>query len=45
VIQLVVIATGFLQYALFILGGVFLAIWLYLLRVRSALDKPAKFDH
>jgi hypothetical protein len=44
-IQVAVIGAGFLQYALFVLGAVFLAVWLYLLRVRSALAKPAEFDH
>jgi hypothetical protein len=44
-LQVAVIATGFFQYALFILGGVFLAIWLYVLRVRAALARPAQFDH
>lgn len=34
-LQLAVIATGFFQYAMFILGVVFLAIWLYVLKVRA----------
>jgi hypothetical protein len=45
VIQVAVITSGLLQYALFLLGGVFLAIWLYVLRLRKELGRPAEFDH
>ncbi|MDQ1657313.1 MAG: hypothetical protein QOD41_2396 [Cryptosporangiaceae bacterium] len=44
-IQVAVITSGLLQYALFLLGGVFLAIWLYVLKLRSELGRPAQFDH
>ena len=45
VLQVAVIVAGVLQYALFILGAIFLLIWIYLLRVKSSLAKPARFDH
>jgi Protein of unknown function (DUF4233) len=44
-LQVAVIATGFLQYAMFVLGVVFLGAWLYVLKVRSDITKPARFDH
>lgn len=44
-LQVAVIATGVFQYSMFILGAVFLAIWIYVLRIRSELAKPARFDH
>lgn len=44
-LQLAVVATGFFQYAMFILGVVFLGAWLYALKVRSDITKPARFDH
>lgn len=44
-IQVAVILTGFLNWALFVLGIVFLAIWLYVLHVRRTLTRPAHFTH
>lgn len=44
-LQLAVIAAGVFQYSMFVLGAVFLALWLYALKVRSDLSKPARFDH
>lgn len=44
-LQIAVLATGFFQYAMFILGAVFLGAWLYVLKVRSDITKPARFDH
>jgi hypothetical protein len=44
-LQVAVILTGVFQYALFIFGAVFLATWLYVLKVRADVGKPAKFDH
>jgi len=43
-LQIAVLATGFFQYAMFILGAVFLGAWLYVLKVRSDITKPAHFD-
>jgi hypothetical protein len=45
VLQLAVVLTGFIHYTMFVLGGVFLLIWLYVLRVRVTVSRPAKFDH
>lgn len=45
VLQVVIVLTGFLQWALFVLGAVFLAIWLYEMRLRRTLARPARFDH
>lgn len=44
-LQVAFILTGFLQYAMFILGVLFLLVWLYVLKVRADLRKPARFDH
>jgi hypothetical protein len=44
-LQVAFILTGFFQYAMFILGGLFLLVWLYVLKIRSDLRKPARFDH
>jgi hypothetical protein len=44
-LQVAIVLTGLLQYALFIIGALFLAIWLYVLRIRRDLDQPAEFDH
>ncbi|WP_163509967.1 DUF4233 domain-containing protein [Fodinicola acaciae] len=45
VIQVAVMATGFFNWALLVLGVVFLAIWLYVLHVRRTLTRPARFTH
>jgi hypothetical protein len=39
-LQVAVVLTGFLQYAMFVLGLVFLAVWIYILRIRSDVTKP-----
>ncbi len=39
------VATGIFQYSMFVLGAVFLAMWIYVLRIRADLAKPALFDH
>jgi hypothetical protein len=44
-LQVAVIATGVFQYAMFLVGALFLAIWLYVLRIRADLATPAMFDH
>lgn len=44
-LQLAIVATGFLLPAMFVLGVVFLGIWIYILRVRRTLSRPARFDH
>jgi hypothetical protein len=44
-LQIAVTLTGFFQPALFVLGVVFLLIWVYLLRLRITVSKPARFDH
>jgi hypothetical protein len=45
VLQVLLVLTGIFQWALFVLGAVFLLIWLYVLRVRATVAKPATFDH
>ena len=42
VLQLPVIAAGFLVGAMFVLGLIFAGVWLYLLRVRQDLLGPAR---
>jgi hypothetical protein len=44
-IQVAIILTGFLNWALLVLGVVFLAIWAYVLYVRRTIQRPAHFDH
>jgi hypothetical protein len=44
-LQVAIAATGFFQWALFVLGTVFLLIWLYVLKLRRDLGRPAAFDH
>jgi hypothetical protein len=41
-LQIAVVATGLLQYALFVLGVVFLLIWLYVLKVRRDVIGPSR---
>jgi len=43
-LQVGVIVTGIFQYSMFIVGAVFLAIWVYVLRIRADLATPAMFD-
>jgi hypothetical protein len=45
VLQVAVIGTGFYLASMFVLGIVFLLIWVYLLRLRVTVEKPARFDH
>lgn len=42
VLQLPVIATGFLIGVMFVLGGIFAALWFYMLRARKDLLRPAR---
>jgi hypothetical protein len=44
-LQVAVILTGFYLATMFVLGGFFLLIWLYLLRLRTTVALPARFDH
>ncbi len=44
-LQVAIVATGVLLPAMFVLGGAFLVIWIYVLRVRRTLSRPARFDH
>ncbi|GAA1699954.1 DUF4233 domain-containing protein [Fodinicola feengrottensis] len=44
-IQVAIILTGFFNWALLVLGLVFLAIWAYVLHVRRTVLRPAHFDH
>jgi hypothetical protein len=44
-LQVAVTLTGFYTPAMFVLGIVFLLIWVYLLRLRVTVSKPAQFDH
>jgi hypothetical protein len=44
-LQVAVTLTGFYQGAMFALGIAFLLIWLYLLRLRVTVSRPARFDH
>lgn len=44
-VQIAILATGFLQGALFVVGGVFLAVWIYALWLKSSFKRPARFDH
>jgi len=44
-LQVAVVLTGVFQYAMFVVGGVFLLIWIYVLKIRADLAKPANFDH
>ena len=41
----IIIAGLLLQWALLLLGVIFLAIWIGLLRLRRTLSQPARFDH
>jgi Protein of unknown function (DUF4233) len=45
VLQVAVTLTGFYLATMFVLGIVFLAIWVYLLRLRTTVARPARFDH
>lgn len=45
VLQVLVLAAGFINIALLIVGLIFGAIWLYALHVRKVVSKPAHFDH
>jgi hypothetical protein len=45
VLQVAVTLTGFYQGAMFVLGLVFLLMWVYLLRLRVTVARPAHFDH
>jgi hypothetical protein len=44
-LQVAVTLTGFYLATMFALGLVFLLIWLYLLRLRVTVSRPARFDH
>jgi hypothetical protein len=44
-LQVAVILTGFYLATMFVLGAVFLLIWLYLVRLRVTVATPAQFDH
>jgi hypothetical protein len=44
-LQVAVTLTGFYQGAMFALGIAFLLIWVYLLRLRVTVSRPARFDH
>jgi hypothetical protein len=44
-IQVAIILTGFFNWALLVLGVVFLGIWAYVLYVRRTILRPAHFDH
>ena len=44
-LQVAIVLTGLLQWALFVVGGVFVLIWLYVLHVRRTVSRPARFDH
>lgn len=45
VVQVAVLAGGFLQWALFVVGGAFCLVWLYVLWLRRTVNRPARFDH
>ncbi|HEY0487141.1 MAG TPA: DUF4233 domain-containing protein [Mycobacteriales bacterium] len=45
VLQVAVTLTGFYLATMFVLGIVFLVIWVYLLRLRTTVARPARFDH
>jgi hypothetical protein len=44
-LQVAVVLTGFYLATMFVLGLVFLLIWVYLLRLRVTVSEPARFDH
>jgi hypothetical protein len=44
-LQAAVTLTGLYQPAMFVLGLAFGLIWLYLLRLRVTVSRPARFDH
>jgi hypothetical protein len=44
-LQVAITLTGFYQGAMFVLGAAFLLIWVYLLRLRVTVARPARFDH
>ncbi|HEV7827192.1 MAG TPA: DUF4233 domain-containing protein [Mycobacteriales bacterium] len=44
-LQVAVTLTGFYLATMFVLGLVFLLLWLYLLRLRVTVSRPARFDH
>jgi len=44
-LQVAVLVTGLLSWPVAGVGAVFLATWLYVLRLRAAVSEPARFDH
>lgn len=44
-LQVAVIVTGVFQYSMYFVGVLFLVVWLYVLKVRADVTKPARFDH
>lgn len=45
VLQVAITLTGVFQWAMFVLGAIFLALWLAVLRLRVTVAGPARFDH
>jgi hypothetical protein len=43
-LQVAVLLTGVFQYAMFVVGAAFLLVWIYVLKIRADLAKPARFD-